>query len=320
VYARPEQRLPAAPGEALLGVVAYGVAPEGRESPGPSAAPWAAVPLEPLGGSERLEAWYAPGPVEYGEAAGIRYAANGSVLFGMVWADAGQPDAAARGAYRRIIDLARAAGYPTLVRMWNYLPDINREQLGLERYRRFCVGRYQAFADSGCAFEEDLPAASAIGSNHGGLWVVFLAGKGGAVQIENPRQLSAFRYPPAYGPRSPSFSRAMAFGEDAGRTLFISGTASILGHKTVHPGDPVRQCRTTLANLQAILDRAGAGPLAHLGEAAAWKAYLRHPGDYPTVRACLAEALHPESPVLYLAGDICRGDLRVEIEGVVRLR
>ncbi|SMF93305.1 chorismate lyase / 3-hydroxybenzoate synthase [Methylomagnum ishizawai] len=310
----PADRLPfAGAGEALLGVIGYGVWPGGLE---PSALPRADIPLQALGGPAFLEAWYAPGPVEYGEVGGIRYALNGELLFGRVRVDAAEPDAAAQGAYRRIVALARALGYPTLVRMWNYLPDINREQFGLERYRRFCVGRYQAFAEAGSALGEDLPAASAIGSGRDDLWVVFLAGKGGATQIENPRQISAYRYPPVYGPRSPSFSRAMVFG----RTLFISGTASIVGHKTVHPGDLLGQCRTTLANLRAILARAGADDLARLGDAATWKVYLRHPGDYGAVRDALVDALHPASPVLYLAGDICRGDLLVEIEGVVRLR
>lgn len=308
--------MPAEPGESLLGVLGYGGLPE---VPGLSEAPCAAIPLEPLGASPMLEAWYAPGTATYGEASGIRYAANGKLLFGIAQADAGQPDRAAQDLYARIIGLARALGYPALVRMWNTLPAINREQLGLERYRRFCVGRYQAFADAGFALGEDLPAASAIGSGQGGLWVVFLAGRGGAVQVENPRQLSAYRYPPAYGPRSPSFARATLFGEGAGRRLFISGTASILGHQTVHPGELVPQCRTTLDNLQAILDRANAGPLARLGAAAAWKVYIRHPDDAEAVRSCLAETLHPASPVLYLAGDICRDDLLVEIEGVVRL-
>jgi chorismate lyase/3-hydroxybenzoate synthase len=315
-YAPVGHILPAAADEALLGVLGYGGWPE---VPGLPGLPRAAIPLDALDGGAGLEAWYAPGPVTYGAASGIRYATNGSLLFGLAQADAEQPDLAAQDLYARIIELARAMGYPALVRMWNYLPAINREQFGLERYRRFCVGRYQAFADAGFALDEDLPAASAIGSARDGLWVVFLAGKGGAVQVENPRQISAYRYPPAYGPRSPSFSRAMLFGGGAGRSLFISGTASILGHQTVHPGELVPQCRTTLTNLQAILDRVNAGALARLGEAAAWKVYLRHPRDYPAARSCLAEALHPASPVLYLAGDICRDDLLVEIEGVVRL-
>lgn len=315
VYVPPHRPLVAAPGEGLLGLIGYGGLPGDAVPPG---APCALIPLNALGGQSLWEAWYAPGPVEYGETDGIRYASNGTVLLGMVQVPAEQPDTAAYEAYLRIIRLTRAAGYPTIFRMWNYLPDINREQLGLERYRRFSIGRYQAFAESGFALGEDLPAASAIGSNHGDLWVIFAAGRGSATQIENPRQVSAFRYPPEYGPRSPLFSRAMAFEADAGRALFISGTASILGHETVHPGDLVKQCATTVENLRAILDRAGAESPAHLGGCATWKVYLRHPRDYDAVRACLVEALDPASSILYLAGDICRDDLLVEIEGVVQ--
>ncbi len=317
VYA-PADGIPApAAGESLLGLVGYGVPLPDAE---PAGAPRAEIPLDGLGARPPLEAWYAPGPVEYGEAEGIRHAMNGTVLFGVARMPAGRPDSAARETYLGIVRLVRRAGYPTIFRMWNYLPDINLDQLGLERYRWFCVGRYQAFAESGYTFGEDLPAASAIGSTRGDSWVVFAAGRGSAAQIENPRQLSAYRYPSDYGPRSPSFSRAMVF-EAAGRgkTLFISGTASIVGHETAHRGDPVAQCLATVENLRAILRRVGIDGPASLGRRAAWKVYLRNPLDFEAVSACLAQALDPASPVLYLAGDICRDSLLLEIEGVVKL-
>jgi chorismate lyase/3-hydroxybenzoate synthase len=102
--------------------------------------------------------------------------------------------------------------------------------------------------------------------------------------------------------------------------LFISGTAAILSHATVHAGDSLRQCETTLENLRAVLARAGLPDPAGLGGRAAWKVYLRRREDYEPVSALLATALAPESPVLYLAGDICREDLLLEIEGLVHFR
>ena len=35
--------------------------------------------------------------------------------------------------------------------------------------------------------------------------------------------------------------------------LFVSGTASIVGHETQHRGDVVAQTRETLANLSSVL-------------------------------------------------------------------
>src|SRR2546430_4442521 len=40
-------------------------------------------------------------------------------------------------AYRQICATLAAEGYPHLLRVWNYLPDINRDSHGTERYRQF---------------------------------------------------------------------------------------------------------------------------------------------------------------------------------------
>ena len=78
------------------------------------------------------------------------------------------------------------------------------------------------------------------------------------VPVENPRQVSAYRYPPTYGPRV-----ADLLARGAGRTsaaatiaLFISGTASIVGHETVHQGDVRAQTRRDAAQ-PARRDRRG---------------------------------------------------------------
>jgi chorismate lyase/3-hydroxybenzoate synthase len=281
--------------------------------------PGAALSMPPIGSGPALEAWLTAAPVVYGETGAIRHASAGPWLMGVGNWPAEDIADATRQAYRDIIGLIGAREAGQLVRVWNYFPDINRIQNGLERYRSFCLGRHDALREAGLTLTEDLPAASAVGAREGRLWIVFLAGRGRITQVENPRQVSAFRYPPEYGPRSPSFSRAVRFlapGEDS---LFISGTASILGHRTVHPGDPVAQCRTTLDHLQTLLTRTGAGRLNDIGRRAVWKVYLRHPADYAAVSQCLREAMDPDSPILYVQGDICRADLLLEIEGFVKL-
>ena len=50
-------------------------------------------------------------------------------------------------AYRRLLGELQELGYPHLWRAWNYFPGINEDEEGLERYQRFTVGRYQAFAE-----------------------------------------------------------------------------------------------------------------------------------------------------------------------------
>jgi chorismate lyase/3-hydroxybenzoate synthase len=97
-------------------------------------------------------------------------------------------------AYRRLFAAARALGYPHFLRIWNYFPQINRECEGLERYRAFCAGRHQALVAELAEFETRLPAASP--SDRGpGLQLYALAASEPGMQIENPRQTSAFHYP-----------------------------------------------------------------------------------------------------------------------------
>ena len=305
------------PGEHLLGMLEHGLAASasGAKADGPLAT----VAMDVLGGEGGRELWLTDQPVMIGEAEGIRYASNDDWLFGVLRAPADEPDRAACAAYLRLLNLIRTVDAGRLVRLWNYFPDINREQGGLERYRRFCLGRHEAFASCGYPLDRELPAASAVGSEHGDLLIAFLAGRGECRAIENPLQLSAYRYPSEYGPRSPSFSRAVRVSASGQDDFFISGTASIRDHRTVGQGDPLTQCRITLENLATLLAQVTAVPLSRLGGAAHWKIYLRDPALLAGVRAELDRALDPASPRLFVAGDICRIDLLLEIEGYIDL-
>ncbi|MEY8879363.1 MAG: hypothetical protein AB9M60_22830, partial [Leptothrix sp. (in: b-proteobacteria)] len=227
---------------------------------------------------------------------------------------------ATRQLYADLFQVLRDHPGSQLLRLWNYLPHINAELDGLEVYRHFNIGRQQAFLDAGQSAFEGAPAACALGHHGGPITLAFLAGPVAPLPVENPRQTSAYRYPSQYGPRSPTFSRAVLV-EPAGQAaaLFISGTASIVGHATVHPGDVRRQTEETLRNLQAVLAAAHACSTARFAlDRMAHTLYLRHPADLPRVRAVFEQALGADSPAardaLYLHADICRSDLLVEIE------
>ena len=135
--------------------------------------------------------------------------------------------------------------------------------------------------------------------------------------IENPRQLSAYHYPRRYGMHPPVFSRATLLRQCGGLALFISGTASIVGHRSLHIGDIAAQTRETLANIEALLgeaNRAAPGARFSLRELAC-KVYVRRPADLPIIQAELHAALGAGVRGVYLQADICRQDLLVEIEG-----
>lgn len=306
---------------AVLGVIGFGDLPE-RATDAPY--PVLTLPMSHLDEQKLCEVWRSPWPVSHGEHQGIRYACNGEILFGVLCLPENEREPVETGtyrAYRRILGLIQVAGYKHLVRMWNYLPRINDEYLGLENYQRFCLGRHKAFAEADYLFDRDLPAASAIGAGTEGLRIYFIAARAPGRQIENPRQVSAYRYPLQYGPRSPSFSRATLTEFDGVRQLYLSGTASIVGHETLHPEDAAGQLKETLINVQTVLDESDQSRtrLEELGPDCTLKIYLRRREHFPLVKKTLAQTLHPSCPVIFLLGDICRRDLLLEIEGVIRL-
>jgi enamine deaminase RidA (YjgF/YER057c/UK114 family) len=254
-----------------------------------------------------------------------RFRHNGEVLFASVSAAAtdGGVDAlgeATYAAYRSLLNALQVSGYPHLLRVWNSIPGINVDDGGLERYRRFNLHRFKAYDEAKHPTATGAPAACALGSLGGPLVLYCLASKTPPVAIENPRQTSAYRYPQQYGPRAPSFSRAALWrgqAEDSD-VLFVSGTASIVGHQTLHEGNVVAQAHETLTNLQSVVAAAvsqGAREVALLSDLLL-KAYVRHPDDQPLVRQVLAGHGLDADKVLYLQADICRAELLVEIEAI----
>ncbi|HEY0800173.1 MAG TPA: hypothetical protein VGD54_04975, partial [Steroidobacteraceae bacterium] len=204
-----------------------------------------------------------------------------------------------------------------LIRIWNYLPAINAQAGGDERYRHFNSARQTAFRKSGRAIIGTVPAASALGSPAGSpISIYFLAARRPPKMIENPRQTSAYHYPPKFGKHSPIFSRACVWGESFASNLFVSGTASIVGHESLHPGDVIAQTRETIANISALLDQANyvVGSARYSLPGLRLKVYVRNPSDLPAVEATLSELLRPAAGIIFLQADVCREDLLVEIE------
>lgn len=273
------------------------------------------VPLPQAGDRPLAEVWRSRRAVEAGRADGCAYAHDGEVVFGHVHApDLTDVARTTADAYTRIDTLVRRLGYPHWLRTWNFLAHINRGEGDAERYRQFSLGRHQALARMR-GFEHRLPAATAIGTRDGGMTVCFLAAREPGAQVENPRQVSAFRYPSVYGPKSPSFSRAcLKHWEDASQ-LFVSGTASVVGHESAHRGDLLAQLDETHRNFQTLLAHAQ-GPDAEPFHPAALKVYVRRGADAPALLARTRQLFGADTPLLCLVGDICRRDLLVEIEGL----
>ena len=312
--------------DCVLGVVAFGAAAAIGCTPDIPVAP---VSLYVLGESAAAyEVWRLDEPLHSGSIGRVRYRKGSHALFGCIVSP--EPDGTGArsdnplalleltsAAYTEIFAALRQLGYPHLLRIWNYFAAINHEtELG-ERYRQFNSARHEAFRLNQREVEGNVPAASALGSERGSpLVIYFLAGLAPARAVENPRQLSAYRYPREYGPHSPIFSRASIADPAVGAPLFISGTASIVGHQSVHAGDAAAQTREAVANIAALVEAANeaAGPGAYSVEALRYKAYVRNAQDLAAIRAELGGGLAAAHPITYLQADICRSELLVEIE------
>ena len=136
--------------------------------------------------------------------------------------------------------------------------------------------------------------------------------------IENPRQISAYSYPAQYGPRGPTFSRALFATWDNLQQLYISGTAAIFGHLSQHEGDAEAQAMETIVNLRSVMDEANGHGLidASRDTELSFKVYLRQPEFRALAEARLREAFGPAPSIVYLHADICRRELLLEIEVV----
>ncbi len=324
LWAGPRSAAPAAlVSGGLLAAVAYG----GAALP-PGAGVAVEVPNAVLGGGPWLELWGASGPLAAGRSGLLDFAHDGRLLFGAGRLPVGGgAEPAAHALFAELLALASELGYAELLRVWNYLPGINQVRDGLEVYRSFNLGRARAFVSRfGLAAERRFCSSSAVGTPGEDLVVLFLAAREPGRHVENPRQVAAWRYPPRYGPVGPSFSRLTVAPAALGPCCFLSGTASVVGHATLHAGDPEAQLGETLVNIGRALEAAASDGSARWREGFAAlslaKVYVRHPADLAAIRAGLEPhlPLGPGGPErrqpLYLEADICRSDLDLEIEGV----
>lgn len=214
---------------------------------------------------------------------------------------------------------AEGLGFGHVVRQWNYI----------ERFLDLCAGGRQPYQDFNDVrterydrdeFPNGYPAATGIGQATGGVVIEFVAVDAPAdvevAPVTNPRQIDAHRYSEcvlvgdASEKTPPKFERAKRVRHGDAETVFVSGTASIIGEESVAVGDVAAQTKTTLENIRILSDSC---PLVSL------RAYVKHANDIETVRE-VCQASWPSCDALYVVADVCREELLVEIEGRARRR
>jgi chorismate lyase/3-hydroxybenzoate synthase len=249
--------------------------------------------------------------VEHGETDNCTWRRSNSLQFSAISLPLSVDDdyeSVAYEAYKQLLKFIKQSPHPELVRFWNYIPFINKGAGDAENYKRFCSGRLTAFSENDYG-DLQFPAASAVGHYQQGITVYALTASNTATHHANPRQVDAFKYPRQYGPSSPSFARATTIELGDHEICFISGTASILGHNTVHRDDLRLQLYTTNDNILYLLKETG----FKRSNIATLRVYLRHQDDLAECKS-IVEDLFPDSRVIYTHADICREELLAEIE------
>lgn len=217
-----------------------------------------------------------------------------------------------------------------LVRQWNYIGNILTVRNGVQNYqvfnevRNYYYSKYRKIAG--------YPAATGVGMKHGGVILDFCAVQSGkSLQIkpvDNPNQVNAYNYGQQVlvGKKkeddpvkhAPQFERALLMADRNEVVLHISGTASIIGQKTMGKGDIAEQTIVTLENIKKITDTERLnqlipGAFPYHGRYLLFRVYIRRQEDFGIVRKICSEHF-PSLPATYIEADICRDDLLMEIE------
>ncbi|MBE9549297.1 MAG: hypothetical protein IMF09_07840 [Proteobacteria bacterium] len=284
------------------------------------------VPLEQLNGT-RNEVWTVCEPVSSGVFQEIQYnhSSDLSLAHISIEMDASTNiDLATRDAYRQILAFLEQHHHPWPLKIWHYFPSITAGDNDDEQYRLFCAGRAYAIGDNPVIMTA-IPAATAIGSkaDQPRLLIYFLAGVKPGQMVENPRQMPPPEYPRQYGIRSPLFSRGTLIASGETHQFLISGTASILGHQSLHEEDVREQTRESLRNLTALISAgrrlAPGSPNSRrkfIKAGGVLRIYVKQQQDLDLVRDEVNKHPLGKLPAVYLQGDICRDELLVEIDGI----
>lgn len=259
-----------------------------------------------------LEVWkFLGGEIEEGADGSCQWRRSSTFQFVSIIVPCSTDDdyeKATEAAYREILATIQNSAYPKVMRFWNLIPHINRGDGERENYKKFCTGRLTAFSQFNVA-DSKFPAASCVGHYNNGIVVYALTSVFEPTHIGNPRQVNAYSYPKQYGRSSPSFARATSVAAGETELCFVSGTASVLGHNTVHQGDLVGQLHTTNDNILYLLKEAG----RTTDEVRSLRVFIRHPEHFDQIKK-MVEHWYPKACILYTHADICRADLLVEIE------
>lgn len=295
-----------------------------------------------------IEAGYVDGPdiqVTYKSAPNIPYVVLEGAGFKEIWgcglgnwhtSDSVEEDSVR--AFESMLGILNQEGMvmDQVVRQWNYIGEIlkveKREDKEIQNYQVFNEIRNRYYRKH--RQRQDFPSATGIGTKFPGVSVDFCAVDETSDEVEsiavgNDKQQDPYAYGQevligsalnAKAPKQPpQFERARLLHLPVSSTLFLSGTASIIGQETVGVGDVVKQTHVTIDHLQTLAAQSNVMKFAsqRISNEGEWKllrAYVKNKEDFSVVRQICSERF-PSFPAVFVQADICRDNLLVEIEG-----
>jgi len=217
-----------------------------------------------------------------------------------------------------------------LVRQWNYIGNILEVKNEFQNYQIFNEVRSQNYHKFRSV--SGYPAATGVGMKYGGVILDFCALKAEKsikiLAIDNPDQIKPYAYGqqvlkgmPSSGKRKkqpPQFERAVLLTNNLCSTLFVSGTASIIGQDIIGIGDVDKQTVVTIENINKLTDakrieQTAGFPQIDQGRLILLRVYIKNQDDFAKVKSICHERFQGV-PTLYIEADICRDNLLLEIE------
>lgn len=222
-------------------------------------------------------------------------------------------------AYIEMFECLKQTGCIHLLRTWNFFPNITKvssENQKANNYDLFCQSRLRAMQS--CKIDNKIyPAATVIGNHKDCLQIYFLASDTPGVAVENPRQISAYNYPVNIEQAQPLFSRGLLKTWGKQTHFYVSGTASIVGYKTLHINNVNAQLNEAINNIETLVTHANdqhGTKLNAQDDLLYMKIYIKRSKDVEQINQVLAARLSSSTPRILLLGDMCRDELLVEIE------
>lgn len=217
-----------------------------------------------------------------------------------------------------------------IIRQWNFIGSILEIRNENQNYQIFNKVRSDNYLKYRTV--HSYPAATGVGMKFGGVFLDFYAVKAESnlklIAIDNPDQIRPYDYSqkvlkgrPGEGEKinqPPQFERAVYLVNTTGSSLYVSGTASIIGQDTIGIGDIARQTEITIENIGKLADSERIGHLTGNKDFCSanlilLRVYIKNQSDFEKVKSICLENF-PGTPIVFIEADICRDNLLVEIE------